>query len=167
MLWRANRRRLDAEVLRDSILFVAGRLDSRLGGPSVDLIQDQGRRTIYGRIRRSQLDGFLALFDFPDPGLTSQHRMVTNVPSQRLFFLNGDLVWNQAGFLANRLLKQRQAADSETISQAYRLLYGRPPSDREERLGIEFLQYGKGFGKGKFKQYMQVLISSNEFFFLD
>ena len=167
LLWKANRRRLDAEVLRDSILFVSGRLDFTLGGPSVDLGADQQRRTLYGRIQRSQLDGFLALFDFPDPGLTSQQRLVTNVPSQRLFFLNSDLVWNQAGFLAKRLIEGRTKADSRTVEKAYRFLYSRLPSNREERLALDFLADDGAGIEDKLTQYLQVLISSNEFLFVD
>ena len=67
LLWRANRRRLDAEALRDSILAIAGRLSRSIGGASVDLTKDEHRRSVYGQVKRSRLDSMLALFDFPTP----------------------------------------------------------------------------------------------------
>ena len=66
-----SRRRLDAEALRDALLFVAGNLDEKVGGPSVDLATDTRRRTLYGKISRFKLNETLALFYFPNPGVTS------------------------------------------------------------------------------------------------
>ena len=71
LLWRYNRRRLDAESLRDSLLFVSGKLDLQTGGPAVRLDKENNRRTVYGYISRRQLDPMLALFDFPNPNNTA------------------------------------------------------------------------------------------------
>jgi hypothetical protein len=92
LLWRANRRRLDAEALRDSILFAAGTLDASMGGIASPLNHENRRRTVYGFVSRRKLDGMLALFDFPNPNNMSEERTVTVGPMQRLYFLNRDQV---------------------------------------------------------------------------
>src|SRR5262249_40087622 len=72
--WRANRHRMDAEQIRDSILAVAGSLDLKMGGPSEDLKPDYTRRTVYGKVSRYRLDDYLQLFDFPSPNLSAEKR---------------------------------------------------------------------------------------------
>ncbi len=102
--WRANRRRLSAESIRDSLLTVAGTLDRTLGGPSTSLSsEDNVRRSLYGWVSRFQLDTYLQTFDFPNASLTSERRFVTNVPLQNLYFMNSDFVRRQAEALAKRL----------------------------------------------------------------
>ena len=103
LVWRANFRRLEVEALRDSLLFVTGTLDERLGGPPQELARPiSKKRTIYGRAARSPYS-LLTLFDYPDPTITSEQREVTNVPLQGLFFLNSDLIQRQADALLARL----------------------------------------------------------------
>jgi hypothetical protein len=85
------------------------------------------------------LSSLLALFDFPPPSITSEQRNVTNVPLQKLFFMNSSLVMNEAGLLAERL--NVAAPDDEArIRQAYRLLFGREATGAEVKLGLEFLR---------------------------
>ncbi len=103
LLWRANWQRMDAETLRDSLLFVAGNLDLQAGGPPAALEDKNKRRTVYGFVSRRKLDSMLALFDFPNPNNTSEQRVVTNVPLQRLFMMNSSFVEDQAAGLAKRL----------------------------------------------------------------
>src|SRR5205814_949810 len=76
------------------------------------------RRTVYGYVHRRKLDGVLALFDFPIPNNTSEQRLMTNVPLQRLFFMNGGLVAEQAKALAARL----KGDDTARVQEAYRIL---------------------------------------------
>ena len=96
--------RLDAEQLRDSMLFVAGDLDSKKpGGPSTPLGIDNDRRTVYAKISRFRIDSFLQAFDFPNPTFTAEQRFSTNVPVQRLYFMNDAFVYAQAGKLAERV----------------------------------------------------------------
>ncbi len=194
LLWRASRRRLDAEALRDSLLYVTGNLDLTVGGPSAELTDDNKRRAVYGKVSRFKLNSLLELFDFPSASITSEQRNATNVPLQRLFFLNSDLVWQQAGLLADHL-GAHGSADAETkIRKAYRLLFQREATETEVRLGLEFLREvqtesagNQAAGSGGFKppvtqgqpqahsdgspsawqQYAQVLLSSNEFIFLN
>jgi hypothetical protein len=170
LFWHANRRRLDIEALRDSLLFVTGGLDPTLGGPSCELDVDNKKRTIYGRISRFKLDSTLALFDFPTPSTSSEQRNVTHVPLQRLFFLNSDLVMTRAQVLANRLIEAANADDETRIRTLYPLLFGREAQERELRLGLDFLKVGQTEAAGTpsaWQQYIQALLSSNEFSFVD
>ncbi|MGI8992346.1 MAG: PSD1 and planctomycete cytochrome C domain-containing protein [Bryobacteraceae bacterium] len=158
LLWRANERRLDAEALRDSLLYVTGNLDCQEGGLAQPFTAENRRRTVYGFISRKKLDGILALFDFPNPNNTSEQRMETNVPLQRLFFLNSDFVMTRSKALAELL----SGGDGAKIDQAYRRLYQRAPTAEERKLGREFLRQTKE----AWPQYAQVLLSSNEFSFI-
>src|ERR1019366_4998064 len=103
LLWRANRRRLDIEALRDSFLAVAGNLDLTQGGLAKKLGDDNTRRTVYAFVSRRRLDGTLSLFDFPNANSTSEQRLDTNVPLQRLFFLNSSFIQQQSKLLAKRM----------------------------------------------------------------
>jgi hypothetical protein len=153
LLWRANWQRLDAETLRDSLLFVAGKLDLTAGGAAAALDEKNRRRAVYGFVSRRKLDPMLALFDFPNPNNTSEQRVVTNVPLQRLFLLNSTFVEAQAAALAKRL----SGNDSDRIRQAYRIVFGRAASAEELRLGLAFL------AKSSWSEYARVLLNANEF----
>ncbi|HUR20074.1 MAG TPA: PSD1 and planctomycete cytochrome C domain-containing protein [Vicinamibacterales bacterium] len=138
LYWRANRSRLTAEQLRDSVLFVAGSLESKMGGPATTLTPLSGRRTIYGRVSRYRLDEFLQLFDFPSPMQSAEKRFNTNVPLQRLFLMNSDFMQQQAERLAERVIAE--PTDLARITKAYRLIFGRTPTADEVKAGLEFLE---------------------------
>jgi hypothetical protein len=174
LYWRANRRRLDAEAIRDSILFAAGALDlKKAGGPSTDFTDDNNRRTVYSKVSRYRLDNFLQVFDFPNPSFTAEQRFSTNVPLQRLFFMNSNFVYKQAESLARRVYDQGN--DEARIRKAYLILYGRAPTDAELKVGIEFLKAHPdapgaeiaGQPSTGWKEYARVLLSSNEFEFVN
>ncbi|MFN0170818.1 MAG: PSD1 and planctomycete cytochrome C domain-containing protein [Bryobacteraceae bacterium] len=160
--WRANRRRLDAEALRDSMLAAAGTLDGQTGGPSLELDEKNRRRSVYAKVGRYRQEPTLALFDFPSASITAEQRVATNVPLQRLFFLNSEFVMGQAESLAARLSAGPDPSDR--IGEAYQLLFARGPSATEVEMGRRFLLSA---GADAWKQYAQVLLSSNEFAFLD
>ncbi len=163
LLWRMNRRRLEVEPWRDAMLAAAGNLDRAMGGPSRDLSSpDNRRRTLYAAVSRHNLDPLLRLFDFPDPNLTSGRRAETTVPLQQLFVLNGDFMMRQARGLADRV--GGSGSVEERIRRAFALAYGRPPREREVQLGMRFLAEGPA---GAWEQYAQVLLSANEFAFID
>lgn len=168
LLWRANLQRLDAESLRDSLLFVAGTLDERLGGPPQNLNDSNNKkRTVYARIPRNGPAGVLGLFDFPDPTISGDQRSVTNVPLQGLFLLNSDLVSTQAARLAERV-NAGTTNDRDRIVNAYRLLFGRPASDSEIQRGLRFLDAARADATDKataWQQYAQVLLTSGEFLY--
>jgi cytochrome c553 len=171
LLWRMNRVRLEVEPWRDAMLVVAGNLDRTLGGPSIDLQSaNNQRRTLYAAISRHNLDPVLRLFDFPDPNLTSDRRMSTNVPSQQLFVLNSDFMVRQAKALSGRLATEAKD-DTARIRRAFLLLYGRAATDKEVQLGTRFLAAAAVETNKKslspWEQYAQVLLSANEFAFID
>jgi mono/diheme cytochrome c family protein len=162
MLWRANRRRLDAEGLRDELLYVSGNIDLQPGGAPERFTAENRRRTVYGFVSRRKIDAVLGLFDFPNPNSTSEQRLDTNVPLQRLFFMNSGFMLDESRALAGRLA-QTPGDDAQRITAAYRLCFQREPTTEEKRLGLEFLQAGKD----AWPAYTQVLLSSNEFAFLN
>ncbi|MCC6343690.1 MAG: PSD1 domain-containing protein [Bryobacterales bacterium] len=158
LLWRANRRRLDIEALRDSLLAASGELDGKLGGPPVSLTSEGNkRRTVYGFVSRRKLDGTLSLFDFPNPNSTSELRTPTATPLQQLYFLNSKFLMDRAAALS--ALLSRQPGNAERIKQAYRLLFYREPGKAELEAGLAFLQSNDK----SWPLYAQVLLSSNEF----
>jgi hypothetical protein len=166
LFWRANRERLDVEALRDSILFVAGKLDLTMGGPAFDWDKGSNRRTIYGKVSRQRMERMLTLFDFPSPDITCEQRIATNVPPQKLFFLNSDLVREGAQELTANVLAQPD--DAARIRQVYLRLYGREVRPFELQRGLEFLRAAEAGGLDlAWQRYAQVLISSNEFSFID
>ncbi|MEO8373419.1 MAG: DUF1553 domain-containing protein, partial [Candidatus Solibacter sp.] len=135
--WRFDRKRLEAEQLRDAVLMVSGNLDKSLGGPSTDLTPAFTRRTVYGRVSRYKLDEFLQLFDFPAPNISAEKRFTTTVPLQRLFLMNSDFMQAEAEQLAKRIAGEPD--NRSRIKKAYLLAYGREPSEQEVKLGIDYL----------------------------
>jgi hypothetical protein len=171
LLGRMNRRRLSVEAWRDALLSAAGRLDRAVGGPSLDP-QDpaERRRTVYSAVSRLDLNRMLALFDFPDPNAHADRRFETTTPLQKLFVLNSPFMVSQAASLAERLRAEVAAdgdgADRRRIERAYRLLYGRPPTETEIGLGLAFLQGGDD-RPARWWQYAHVLLAANEMLFID
>jgi mono/diheme cytochrome c family protein len=169
-----NRQRLDAESIRDSVLFVAGALDLKeIGGPSKDFGPDNARRTVYCKVSRFRLNNYLQVFDFPNPSFTAEQRFSTNVPLQRLYFMNNEFVYAQAGKLAERVYSQPN--ETARITEAYRLLYGRAPTTKEIEMGLQFLKTTpekpgntvNGEPVTAWREYARVLLSANEFEFVD
>src|SRR5262245_4942104 len=174
LLWRMSRRRLEVEAWRDAMLAVAGNLDRTLGGPSTKLADPTNRRrTLYGAVSRHELDNLLRLFDFPDPNITSGERSVTTVPLQQLFVLNSEFMVRNAKALVARLTADPGASEAEHIRRAFVILYARPPTAQELQMGLEFLSGGPNAARGeagqltRWEQYAQVLLSANEFLYVD
>ncbi len=140
-LWRVNRRRLDFEELRDSLLAASGKLDRTPGGlpASATAWPYSARRTIYAFIDRALVPNDFRVFDFASPDTHSPQRYLTTVPQQALLLMNSPFVIEQA-----KALLQRPEIAAETnprlrITKLYRLLYGRAPSADEFALGIKFI----------------------------
>jgi hypothetical protein len=138
LYWRASRKRLSAEQIRDAVLQVSGALNTRLGGASAPLTPLADRRTIYGRVSRYKMDEFLQLFDFPSPSQSAEQRFATSVPLQRLFFMNSDFIQQHAERVAERVAAEPD--DRARIEKVYRLLFGRAPTADESTAGRAFLQ---------------------------
>lgn len=167
--WRMDRRRLDVEAWRDSVLAVAGTLDRSLGGPAFELSDTNARRrTVYAGISRHELDGLLRLFDFPDANVTADRRTVTTVPQQQLFMLNSDFMVAQAKSFAARL---QAAADNnpERVRLAHQLAFGRNPTVAEQELALAFLAVAppETDKLNAWEQYAQALLASNEMLYVD
>jgi len=167
LLGRMNRRRLEVEGFRDAALAVSGALEERLGGPSIDPLDEaEGSRTVYSRISRLELNPLLARFDFPDPNAHSAWRSETTTPLQKLFVLNSPFMMRRAEELADRLSAEAVSSDpSARVEAAYRRLFARPPTAEERRLAFEFL--GPEADRTRWTTYAQALLLSNEFFILD
>jgi hypothetical protein len=168
-LWRANRRRLDVEAWRDSLLFVSGNLDPTAGGPTFDLKNPGARRrTVYAKVSRHELDGLLRLFDFPDANVTADKRTVTTVPQQQLFALNSEFMVIQARAFAARVEKAA-SDDGQRVKTAYRIAFARDPDPREVRIALAFLKLPSRPDDKltRWEQYAQALLASNEMMYVD
>ncbi|MCR9293011.1 MAG: PSD1 and planctomycete cytochrome C domain-containing protein [bacterium] len=148
LLWRMPVRRLDAEVIRDSILFVADSLDSRLGGPEIDFHEGEKnyRRSIYFQHAYEKQMPMLVIFDAAAPN-ECYRRSQSIVPQQALALSNSQLALDQSRILASRMVSDLQAvADSPLeesrrfIQTAFEILLNRKCSPEEQQLCLRFLE---------------------------
>lgn len=156
LLWRMNARRLEAEVLRDSILFAAGDLELDPPGPSMvarfNSSQGVGRgateetfnvelpkRSVYLPVVRNAVPEPLRVFDFAEPSILVGARQVTTVPTQALFMMNSGLVLKHSRELAKKLLKPGTPKE-QMIVQAYERVLTRKPGQSEISRALEFLK---------------------------
>lgn len=159
LLWRANRKRLDLEQMRDSLLAAAGRLDETMGGPSVSIVDApfSTRRSVYGFIERQNLPAFFRTFDFANPSTHTPERPLTTSPQQALFLLNSPYVMEQsiklaerAGALANAAAPPQQtpqppaaAERVRRINRMYEFALGRKANIDELAEALEFVDLGE------------------------
>ena len=141
LLTRFNRRRLEFEALRDTLLAASGQLDLTPGGLPDDLTKEPftHRRTVYGFIDRQNLPGLFRTFDFPNPDTSSAQRFATTVPQQSLFLLNSPFALEQARHLAARPEFTSARTDAEKIRALYATLYQRSPDADELALAQSYL----------------------------
>ncbi|MDE0123706.1 MAG: DUF1553 domain-containing protein [Bryobacterales bacterium] len=191
LLWRSNRRRLEAETIRDAVLLVSGSLDRRSGGPSLPLrsrgsvqmgqppllstsleLTDEVRfrRTVYlPTLRKSQLPeaDVLNLFDFPDPNTVKGGRDVTTVPAQALFLMNSPFLIKQSKAAARALLDARAVSDEERIRTFVLKALGRPASPEDTDRAVEYLRNTEAdLGRDEaWARYCHAVFASNEFLF--
>lgn len=161
LLWRANRRRLEVEKWRDTLLCAAGMFNPEIGETSIDPTKiGEGHRTVYSYRSRFELHPLLARFDFPDPNAHSAGRSQTTTPLQKLFVLNSPWMIDLASRFAERVTEHGKQ-DDERIDFAYRILFLRMPSEQERRLGKKFLT------TSSWPTYVHVLLASNELLVID
>jgi hypothetical protein len=169
LLWRANIRRLDAEQIRDSLLLVAGKLDLKSGGPSVPA--SKPRRSIFTEQRRNSPDLLLDVFDSADGFSSTPERNVTTTPTQALLMINSKDALAHAAEFARRVQAEAGAERDSQIFVAYRLAYGREPSNAERAAAIEFLNQQAArnatAASSTLSDFCQVLLNSNEFLYVD
>jgi hypothetical protein len=141
LLWRQNRRRLDFEAMRDTLLAASGQIDLTTAGRAVEITAEpfSSRRTIYGFVERQNLPGLFRTFDFASPDTTSPQRFSTTVPQQALFLMNSPFVVQQARRMLDRAEMKSAASDDEKIRQLYQIAFQRGPDADEIKLGKRFV----------------------------
>jgi hypothetical protein len=158
LLWRASKRRLDAEAIRDAMLVAAGDLDTArpegslvarvIGDRPVSLIGLDRRvpadldgvrhRSVYLPVLRDRLPDVLDLFDFAEPSLVTGARETTNVPLQALYLMNSPFIHDRAVSLARRVGAKTENAEGQ-VKFAFLLCFSRQPDSEELKLASEYL----------------------------
>jgi hypothetical protein len=179
LLWRMNRTRIDAEAVRDSVLSVAGKLDTTMGGPAVQWfwfkddhspIYDYSRfdpdgagshrRSIYRFIVRSVPDPFMERLDCPDPSVLTPKRSTTLTAIQALAMLNNPFVVRMSEHFAEGLRTTAGRLEDQ-VRTAARLTFGREAEAEEAHAYVEYArQHG-------LKNLCRLLFNTNEFLFVD
>lgn len=188
LLHRAHLRRLEAEAIRDGMLAVSGRLDSRMYGPGVlphltpymegrgrpehsGPLDGAGRRSIYLNIRRNFLPPLFLAFDYPIPFSTMGKRSVSTVPAQALALMNNPFVVQQAGVWARKVLAGPGKSAEERVRGMYLEAYARPPTAGELAEALAFLEeVGREYGSLEepraWAELAHVLFNVKEFIFI-
>jgi hypothetical protein len=163
---RMNRRRLEAEAIRDSLLAVSGRLDATRGGPPFTELAVP-RRTLYLLSARTgaNTSDFGRLFDRADPGSIVDQRGQSTVAPQALFFLNDPVVNGLARDLTARVARETPADNRARIRRLYALALGRAPTRLEIDIGLQLLAPARD--ADPWESYCHLILCSNEFVYLD
>jgi hypothetical protein len=166
-LGRFAARRLEAEAIRDAILFVSGQLDPGAGGPAADDL-NTARRSLYVQTARWDRGSFSMLFDAANPDASTEKRAVSTVAPQALLLLNHRFVVAQAGRLAERLMRELPSDEKGRMKRAYLLLFSRPPREGEVAICRDFLtRAGEQGAVAAWSDLAHVLLCSNEFIYID
>lgn len=153
LLGRMNRKRLQYEALRDSLLQVSGQLTSQGG---------KAKRTLFEPVLRNKLNVDYAIFDGADPHTIVVSRPTTTTTTQALYLMNSPFVAKCAQMVVERLQAEKSLqTDTDRINYAYRLLLGRQPTEQEMGIGESFLE------QSSLASYVQLLMCTNEFVYLD
>jgi hypothetical protein len=186
--WRADRRRLDAESIRDALLFVSGDLDETTGGahpfPPVHTwgftqhnqffaSYDNRQRTVYQMQQRLRKHPFLALFDGADPNSSTATREPSTTPLQSLFMMNDPFAHAQATKFAARV-QQGEPDEARQIERAFLALYARPPQPDELAMATDYLANFRTKLAAKklpadqaWPSLARALLGANEFLYID
>jgi mono/diheme cytochrome c family protein len=179
LLWRMNRRRLDAESIRDAVLAVSGKLDLKMYGPgfrTFGFLDDHSphykyeeynpddpaghRRSVYRFLVRSVPDPFMETLDCPDPSLRVEKRNESLTALQALALLNDKFMLRMAEHFAARV-EQMGGDLSSRVAQAYRLALGREPMTEEGRVLFDYVR------KHGLANTCRLILNTNEFYFVD
>jgi hypothetical protein len=171
-LWYFKPQRLEAEIIRDALLTVGGSLDPSMYGPSI--LDDTPRRSVYLRVKRSELIPFMTVFDAPEPTQSIGERIGTTVPTQALTMMNSPFVRQQAEKLAARIKPAAGKPLAESIDQAYQIAFSRSPNESERQRMLAFVEGQKAMLAGTpedvekvLTEFCQVLLCLNEFVYID
>jgi hypothetical protein len=194
-LWRFPVKRLEAEIIRDSVLTASGDLNLEAGGPAFfppvpksvasavpirgkwTLTKDDPstwRRSIYASVKRNLKYPMFEVFDQPNASLSCERREVTTVPTQALTLLNNETFLLQAQHLAERIEREAGSSQVAQIRLLYRIAYSREASDKEVRQAQEFLKSRavavRKSGPGTLNplgEFAHVVLNSNEFLYIN
>jgi hypothetical protein len=189
LVWRAAKRRLPAEAIRDAMLATSGEMDLTrpdgslvgrvIGDRPVSLIGLDARlpkdldgskqRSVYLPIIRDRLPDVLELFDFAEPSLVTGERENTNVPTQALYLMNSQFVTERTTAFAKRIQKETSLPE-EQVKLAFRLCFSRDPAPEEAARSSEFLSQSvktKDESFGVLEAFCQAMLSTAEFRNLD
>ncbi len=146
-LSHANRRRLDAEAIRDGMLFISGELDIKQGGKTIpkglrsefDYEFKGTRRSLYSPVFRNNLEDIFEVFDFANPNMVAGNRSASAVPTQSLYLMNSGFVRDRSAALAKRILQVDAKSAKDRVNLAYELALNRPPTAEELKLASNFI----------------------------
>ncbi|MEC9095297.1 MAG: PSD1 and planctomycete cytochrome C domain-containing protein [Planctomycetota bacterium] len=176
LLWRFPPKRVEAEVIRDSILLASGKLQQNTGGKSYrihnekktyaqwEVVNNHGphtwRRMLYQERMRRVDDGIFTAFDFPDCGQVRAKRPVSTTPLQALNLLNSPFVLEQTRYIAERALARAKNNAPAAIENCFKLILGRTPAPEELSVSLQLMEHED------LALVCRALINSNEFAFL-
>ena len=174
LLARANRRRMEAEQIRDAMMTFSGQLKLDMGGPTIkagtsadyNYKHEETRRSIYLPVFRNSLPEIFEAFDFADPSMVTGRRNTSTVAPQALYLMNHPFVLAQSQFAAKRLLAEPMD-DSARIELAYRRAMGRPPTSTERDLALKYVTQNAAQREEAWSQLCQALFASLDFRYLN
>jgi hypothetical protein len=161
---RMNRRRLDAEGLRDTLLAATGEIDLNAGGRATKDLNSP-RRTLYLMTIRSDRSNYRMLFDAADPTAMIDKRVDSTVAPQALWLLNHPFTLERAKKLAAQAASPRRGSAREAISWLYQRLFAREPAPGELDLALAFL--GDSPDQTRWARYCHALLCSNELMYVE
>ena len=176
LLGRMNRRRLDAECLRDAMLSISGELDLTMGGSTLgpktvsdyDYQHEHLRRGVYCAVLRNRLPELFEVFDFADSSVVTGCRNVSTVAPQALFLMNDPFVIARARQAAQRLADNQDLPPAAKIELAFRRSLGRGPTPAEMQLVAGFLESPKeSQSVDAWRSVMQAIFASIDFRYVD
>ena len=178
-VWHYRTRRLEAEIIRDNMLSVAGSLNPKLYGPSVPLYieskdadnPEAQRRSIYTVSQRFTAHPTLRVFDSVDNFQSIGRRTVSTTPSSALFMLNSPFVWQQARRMAERIEREAGGEHIGQVNRIYEIAFARLPTSEERARGVEFLKSASADDDNEQKrsalvQYSHAIMGLNEFIYI-
>lgn len=171
-LWHFRPRRLEAEIIRDALLGVGGNLDLTMYGPSV--LDNSPRRSVYLRVKRSELLPIMTMFDAPEPTQSIGERVATTVPTQALAMMNSPFVRQQAEKLFARIRPATETPLEETVDRAYQIVFARSPNDTERPQMLAFIESQRtslgtdaAATEKTLTEFCHVLLCLSEFVYVD
>ncbi len=168
-LWHMNRRRLEAEAWRDTVLSASMELDTTMLGPSVSLDEEKfRRRTVYGIVSRQKPVDLFRLFDFPDAKRHTENRLPTTTPLQQLYLLNSPFLQQQAEAIVRVVLNENSARPEEVIRNLFRRILLRDPTADElsEAIGLVRNEAGE-VPRESWAFLAHSLFATNEFLYVE